>query len=82
MKTTDPETQTLTDRELLQKVQEVINGKVPPILLGTEGGHIHMPASLIPCSHSSHPRPSFRPIGASPQCPQNDSPPLYERSRP
>lgn len=47
MKTTDPETLPPADRELLQKVQEVINGKEPPILLGPEGGHIHMPASLF-----------------------------------
>ena len=47
MKTTDPETLPPADRELLQKVQDVINGKEPPILLGPEGEHIHMPASLF-----------------------------------
>lgn len=47
MITTKPETSNPTDRELLQKVQEVINGKEPPMLLGREGGHIQMPPALF-----------------------------------
>lgn len=47
MNATEQETLTPTDRELLQKVQEVINGNEPPILLGPEGGHIQMPSALF-----------------------------------
>jgi len=47
MSQTGTDTLTPADRELLQKVQEVINGKEPPMLLGQEGGHIQMPPALF-----------------------------------
>lgn len=47
MNAAEKDTLTPTDRELLRKVQEVINGKEPPMLLGREGGHIQMPPALF-----------------------------------
>ncbi|MCH7225481.1 helix-turn-helix domain-containing protein [Haloferula sp. A504] len=47
MKSSESDTLSPTDRELLEKVHEVINGKEPPILLGPEGGHIQMPPALF-----------------------------------
>ncbi len=47
MEPTKTEKLNSSDRELLQKVQEVINGTEPPILLGPEGGHVQMPAPLF-----------------------------------
>lgn len=47
MKTTPRDTLTPGDRELLEKVQEVVNGQEPPMLLGPEGGHIQMPTALF-----------------------------------
>lgn len=47
MKTTPPPTLTPSDRELLEKVQEVINGQEQPMLVGPEGGHIQMPTALF-----------------------------------
>jgi len=47
MKTDQKDTVSASDRELLQKVQEVINGGKPPMLIGPEGGHIHMPSALF-----------------------------------
>ena len=47
MSETETETVAPTDRELLQKVQEVINDKEPPTLMGREGGQIQMPPALL-----------------------------------
>ena len=47
MSVTKSETLIESDRELLQKVQEVIDGKESPVLLGREGAHIQMPSALF-----------------------------------
>jgi len=35
------------DRELLEKLQEVINGAERPVLIGREGAHVEMPEALF-----------------------------------
>lgn len=50
MKTTDAEDIkkiSADDRELLTKLQEVINGRDRPVLLGREGAHIQFPEAVF-----------------------------------
>lgn len=50
MKTETPKTEThasAKDRELLDKLYDVINGQERPVLLGREGAHIHFPEPVF-----------------------------------
>lgn len=47
MKTQNPSNLSQSDRELLQKVLEVMDGKQQPMLIGPEGGHLQMPEALF-----------------------------------
>ena len=50
MRTMNPEPSaalSAEDRDLLSKLQDVINGEERPVLLGREGAHVHLPESLF-----------------------------------
>ena len=47
MKTQNPTNLSQSDRELLLKVLEVMDGKQQPMLIGPEGGHLQMPEALF-----------------------------------